>query len=114
MEPARPRAGELNRSGFRQFHRAFEFRFFPLDAKIVVVELTDLFHLVARQRRTLGRFGEFNELCFFVDVREGRRDTIVSEEPLQRRLAEGAIRVFQETEALNFFHAVEEPTSWTM
>src|SRR6266478_37439 len=94
------RAGRLHialrsRSFFRQLHCSLELWRFLFDAEVVGIEILDLCHVVRGEWRTFGRLGEFNELFFVINVRQRRSDSIVREQPLQSRLPEGALGIFQ-------------------
>ena len=65
------------RSFFGQFHGPFELRRFFFDAEIIGIEIVDPRHVVAGERRTLGGFGEFNELLFVIDIGQRRSRAIV-------------------------------------
>ena len=99
---------------FRQFHRSLEFRRFFFDAEILRMEIVDLGQLVWSQRRAFGRFREFDQLFFVVNIRQRRSHTIIGQQPKQRRLAQRAFRIFEETEFIDLLDSVEQPTSRTM
>src|SRR5439155_1738688 len=83
-------------------------------APMIADVFKDIYHVIAGQRRTFWRLGEFNELFFVVNVRQGRRHAIVREQPLQCRLPYRALRIFKESQLLNLFNPVEQPTARTM
>ena len=78
------------------------------------MKIVDLGEIIRRQRRTIGRFREFDELFFVVNIGQRRSHTIVGEQPKQRGLAERALGIFKEAEFLDLFDSVEQPTAWTM
>src|SRR6266446_1738065 len=108
-----PRMSDLDsdRGRFCQLHRALKLGWVLFASEILGVKFRDVFHIVAGQRWRFWRLGEFNELFFVINVRQSGSDPIVSQQPLQRRLTERAIGTFQETQLLDLFHAVEEPTT---
>src|ERR1041385_4337778 len=77
----RPRRQLGRRSFLRQLHCPLEFWRFFFDAEVVAVKFGDRCHIVGRERRTVWRFCEFNELFFVINVRQGRSDLIVREQP---------------------------------
>jgi hypothetical protein len=62
---------DSDRGRFCQFHRAFELRWIFVDPKILSIELSDAFHVIAGEPLCVGRFGELDNLLFVVDVRQG-------------------------------------------
>src|SRR5207244_1049922 len=92
LDPHRRRAigqgGSVNRPYLysrcrflRQLHCSLELRWFFFDSEVVRIELINLRHVIASQRRRVRRVGEFNELFFVVNVWQSRSHAIVCEQP---------------------------------
>src|SRR6266404_1161391 len=98
----------------RQLHRAFEFWLFRRETKVIGIESIDLRHVAAREGWTIRCCCEFNQLFFVVDVGQSRGDPIIGEQPLQRGLPKCALGIFKETQLVDLFNPVEQPTARAM
>ena len=72
------------------FHRAFVFAVLFLDAVVLRVKFGHAIEFFFSDRIFVRRLRELDELLFVVNIRQRRTNRLLSEQPLQRSLAERA------------------------
>ena len=72
-------------------------------------QLFDAPQLVLGQRGSFRRFRELLQLRFVVDIGQAAGHARIGQQPLQRRLAQRAIRANEKLQRLDFLQAVEQP-----